>query len=169
MLASLSLAHPASVLTVVGILYLILCLCVVWQKGGVGVFSVWTMSMLLAMFFYAKVTSDPNVHNSRGPHPYDQMYQVNGEWVSQHELLYERNLDPPRGQDPVLRRDIGGRAVFFHPGCFLWVAVIVTPIYVLMLFVGLNPLSRKPRAPQVCQPYVPQRPVNVAPYRQRHF
>lgn len=145
---SLTLAHPLSCLTVVGVIFALWALCMLWSKGLEGLFTIYTIAIMGAVFFYSGITSDPAEHNSRGPHPYDRMYRMEGpwktEWVSEHDLLYKYDIDPPDPEDqqPTLRRDIGGRAIFFHPGCFLWVAFFATPIYGLMFMAGLTPLTR---------------------------
>lgn len=131
MLAIASIWSPWSVLTVVGIIYLIALFTMLFKRGLIA--WGWMWWLLVGGTFLVGLSSpdgggdiDDAYRDTRPKKnsTFDHMYNVNGEWVKGRDLL-RNDIKLPTDQEPVYRGSLGAGEYIFHPACLMWCPLIV--------------------------------------------
>lgn len=133
-----------SVLTVVGILYLISLFFFMMQRGimawGCMFFLLIGGALLVGLASPDGVKVDPySLSNPKKASTYDLMYKVDGKWVSQRNLLGDDKA-PPKDQEPVYRGSLGAGRFLFHPACLVWCPFFMMLAFFPMWLLGMVPL-----------------------------
>jgi hypothetical protein len=145
MLAVASIWAFSSVLTVVGIGYLILLFVFLLRRGLIAcgiMFWLWIGGALLVGLASPdgiKVDNPYSMVQPKKASTYDLMYKVDGKWVSQRNLLGDDKA-LPEDQEPVYRGSLGVGRYIFHPAALVWCPFFVMLAAIPMWLLGMVPL-----------------------------
>lgn len=144
MLAVSTIWSLSSVMTVVGIGYLILLFVFLLQRGAIAWGIMFflliggTLLVGLASPDGIKVDNPYSMSHPKKASTFDLMYKVDGKWVSQRNLLGDDKA-PPKGQEPVYRGSLGIGGYIFHPACLVWCPLIMIVAFLPMWLVRMVP------------------------------
>lgn len=134
-----------SVLTVVGIIYL-LSLFIFLLRRGLIAWGIMFWLLIGGAFLVGtaspdgiKVDNPCSMTQPKKASTFDHMYKVDGKWVSQRNLLGDDKA-PPKDQEPVYRGSLGVGGFLFHPAALVWCPMFVMIAFIPMWLLGMVPL-----------------------------